>query len=59
MTLETSYMEVKVKIKLEVHIYIMWALQYMHDNLLKGHNFCWALHTNWYPSQKIDKENPS
>ena len=24
---------VKVKTKLEVHIYLMWALQYIHDNL--------------------------
>ena len=31
---------------------------YMHDNLLKRHSFCWALNTKWYPSLKIDKENP-
>ena len=32
----------------EVHIYIMWVLPYMHDNLLKSRSFCWALHTKWY-----------
>ena len=42
-------MEVNVKTKYEVHIYIMWALPYMHDNLLKNHTFYWALHTKWYP----------
>ena len=35
MTLEIVYMEVKVKTKYEVHIYIMWALQCVRDNLLK------------------------
>ena len=30
----TGYMEVKVENKKEVHIYIVWALQYMYDNLL-------------------------
>ena len=30
--------------KLEVHIYVMLALQCMHDNLLKMHGFCWVLH---------------
>ena len=45
MTLETAYMEVKVKTKLEVYIYIMSALQYMHDNLLKWHSSCWVMHT--------------
>ena len=28
-------------------------------NLLKMHGFCWALHAKWYPSVKIDRENPS
>ena len=34
----------------------MWEMQYMYDNLLKIHSFCWALHTKWYPSVKIAKE---
>ena len=29
----------------------------MHDNFLKRHNFCWALHTKWCPSVRIDKLN--
>ena len=28
-----------------MHIYIMWALQLMHDNLLKSHNLCWLLNS--------------
>ena len=32
----------------------MLALQCMHDNLLKRHSFCWALHAKWYPSVRID-----
>ena len=48
----------KVKTKYEVHIYVMWALQCMHDDFLKRHSFCWALHAKWYPSVIIDKENP-
>ena len=28
-------MEIMVKTKSEVHIYIMWILQYMHGNLLE------------------------
>ena len=44
-------MEVNVK---EVNIYIMLALQCMHDNLLKMHGFCWALHAKRYPSVRID-----
>ena len=42
--------------KEKVHIYLMLALQCMHDNLLKSHSFCWALHTKWYPSVRIDKK---
>ena len=34
----------------------MLALQCMHDNLLKRHGFCWALHAKLYPSVKIDRE---
>ena len=30
----------------------MLALQCMHDNLLKRHGFCWALHAKLYPSVK-------
>ena len=30
----TGKIEVKVKTKQELQIYIMWALQYIHDNLL-------------------------
>ena len=39
----------------------MLGLQCMHDNLFKrhAHDFCWALHANWYPSVRIDEENPS
>ena len=40
-------------------IYIMLALQCMHGNLFKMHDFCWALHAKWYPSVRIDEENPS
>ena len=36
----------------------MLALQCMHDNLLKRHSFCWALQAKWYPSVRIDEENP-
>ena len=43
----------------EVHIYVMLALQCMYDNWLKRHGFCWALHAKWYPSVRIDEENPS
>ena len=42
-------MEVKVNTKYEVHIYVMLVVQYMHDNLLTRHGFCWALHAKWYP----------
>ena len=34
-------------------MYIMWALQYIHDNLLKWYRDCWAMHTKWYPSVRI------
>ena len=51
--------EVKVKTKLEVHINIMLVVQCMHDNLLKRHSFCWARQAKWYPSVRIDEENPS
>ena len=39
----------------------MLGLQCMHDNLFKRHvhGFCWALHAKWYPSVRIDEENPS
>ena len=36
-------------------MYIMWALQYIHDNMSKWHIDCWALHTKWYPSVRIDE----
>ena len=36
-------MEVKVKTKYEVHIYIMWALSYMHDYLLNPYSFWWGV----------------
>ena len=52
-------MEVKVKTKYEVHIYVMLALQCMYDNFLKRHVFCWALNAMWYPLVRIDEENPS
>ena len=42
-------MKVKVNTKYEMHIYVMLALQYMHDN------FCWALHTKWYSSSVMDR----
>ena len=45
-----EFMEVKTK---------KWALQYIHDNMSKWHIDCWALHTKWYPSVRIDEENPS
>ena len=35
----------------------MLSLQGMHDNLLKRHGFCRALHAKWYPSVRIDEEN--
>ena len=34
----------------------MLALQCMHDNLLKRHSFCWALHAKCYPSVRINKQ---
>ena len=37
-------------------MYIMWALQYIHDNLSKWHIDCWVLHTKWYPSVKINEK---
>ena len=37
-------------------MYIMWALQYIHDNLSKWYIVCWALHAKWYPSVRIDKK---
>ena len=40
-------------------MYIMWALQYIHDNLSKWHKDCWVMHTKWYPSVRFDEENPS
>ena len=40
-------------------MYIMWALQYIHDNLSKWQIDYWALHTKWYPTVRIDEENPS
>ena len=49
-------MEVMVNTKYEVHIYVMLALQYMHNNLLNRHSFCWALHAKWYPSVRIDEK---
>ena len=48
-------MEVKVKAKQEAHIYVMLVVQLMHDNLLKKHSFCWALHAKWYQSVRIDE----
>ena len=30
---------------------------HVHDNLSKWHIDCWALHTKWYPSVRIDEEN--
>ena len=54
-----SYMEVMVNTKLEMHIQVILALQCMHDNWLKRHSFCWALHAKWYPSVRIDEKNPS
>ena len=54
-----TYMDVKVKAKYEVHIYVMLALQCMYDNLLKRYGFCWALHAKWYPSVRLDEENSS
>ena len=30
------------------HLRFVGALQWMHDNLLKRHSFCWALHAKWY-----------
>ena len=30
----------------------------MHYNLLKRHSFCWTLHAKWYPSARINEENP-
>ena len=40
-------------------MYIMWALQYIHDYMSKWHIhvYCWALHTKWYPSMRIEVEN--
>ena len=32
----------------------MLVVQFMHDNWLKRHSFCWALHAKWYPSVRID-----
>ena len=37
-------------------MYIMWALQYKHDNFSKWHIDCWVLHTKWYPSVRIDEK---
>ena len=37
-------------------MYIMWALQYIHDNLSKWHIDCWILYTKWYTSVRIDEE---
>ena len=51
-----EFMEVKAK---KVYMYIMWALQYIRDDMSKWHIDCWALHTKWYPSVRIDEENPS
>ena len=31
----------------------------VHDNLSKWHIDCLVLHTKWYPSVRIDEENPS
>ena len=39
MTSGAGYMEVNVNTKSEVHIYVMLALQCMHDNLLKRYSF--------------------
>ena len=36
-------MEVNVKAKYEVHIYMMLSLPYIHDHLLKGHSVCWVV----------------
>ena len=48
-------MEVKTK---SMYMYdIMWALQYIHDNLSKWHRDCWALHTKWYPSVRFELGN--
>ena len=51
-------MEVKTK-QVYYYMYIMWALQYIHDNLSKWHIDCWVLPTKWYPSVRMDEENPS
>ena len=37
-------------------MYIMWALQHIHENLSKWHIDCWVLHTKWYPSVRIKKK---
>ena len=51
-----EFMEVETKY---VYMYIMWALQYIHDNLSKWHIDCWVLHTELYPSVGIEEDNPS
>ena len=38
---------------------IMWASQYIHDNLSKWQIDYWVLHTKWYPSVRIDEKNRS
>ena len=37
-------------------MYIMWALQYIHDYFSKWHIDCWELHAKWYPSVKIEEK---
>ena len=34
----------------------MLVVQFMHDNLLKRHSFCWALHAKWCSSVRIDEK---
>ena len=43
-----------------VHVdHVGIAIYILHDNMSKWHIDCWALHTKWYPSVRIDEENPS
>ena len=44
------------KIGVPVHVYHVGIA--IHDNLSKWHIDCWVLDTKWYPSVRIDEENP-
>ena len=55
----SSTNSIKFKLLLYYYYYIMWALQYIHDNLSKWHGVCWALHTKWYLSVRIEEEKLS